>query len=110
MTRIELTLKNILFVANVCGGETASIFSSPTSTCGRDGIDSQVYFMQLLTNLRITPVRQLAKWIERPVATTDARFVVRVTDTEIMNCVDAVHPGVIKKTPLLKGRSREAYG
>ena len=63
MKRIALIRKNSLFVGSARGGETAAILSSFTSTCRRHGIDPQVYFTQLLTNLPTTPVSQLEKWL-----------------------------------------------
>jgi len=63
MKRIALNRKNSLFVGSARGGETAAILSSFTSTCRRHGIDPQVYFTQLLTNLPTTPVSQLEKWL-----------------------------------------------
>ncbi len=63
MKRIALNRKNSLFVGNPRGGQTAAILSSVTSTCRRHGIDPQVYFTQLLTNLPTTPISQLAQWL-----------------------------------------------
>ena len=63
MKRIALLRKNALFVATERGGETAAILSSITSTCRRHGIDPQIYFTQLLTNLQDTPISQLDQWL-----------------------------------------------
>ena len=63
MKRIALNRKNSLFVGNQRGGATAAILSSFTSTCRRHGIDPQVYFTQLLTNLPTTRVSQLDDWL-----------------------------------------------
>jgi transposase len=63
MKRIALNRKNSLFVGNERGGETAAILSSFTSTCRRHGIDPQIYFTQLLTNLPSTPISQLDSWL-----------------------------------------------
>jgi len=63
MKRIALNRKNSLFVGNARGGETAAILSSFTSTCRRYGLDPQVYFTQLLTNLPTTPLSQLDNWL-----------------------------------------------
>ena len=43
--------------------QTAAILSSFTSTCRRHGIDPQVYFTQLLTNLPSTPMSQMEQWL-----------------------------------------------
>jgi hypothetical protein len=40
--------KNSLFVGNPRGGRTAAILASLTSTCRRDDVDPQLYFMQVL--------------------------------------------------------------
>jgi hypothetical protein len=63
MKRIALNRKNSLFVGNQRGGQTAAILSSFTSTCRRHGIDPQVYFTQLLTNLPSTPMSQIDEWL-----------------------------------------------
>ena len=63
MKRIALNRKNSLFVGNERGGETAAILSSFTSTCRRHGIDPQVYFTQLLTNLPTTLISHLDRWL-----------------------------------------------
>jgi transposase len=63
MKRIALNRKNSLFVGNERGGQTAAILSSFTSTCRRHGIDPQLYFTQLLTNLPATPLSQLDRWL-----------------------------------------------
>ena len=63
MKRIALNRKNSLFVGNPRGGQTAAILSSFTSTCRRHGIDPQIYFTQLLTNLPTTPLSQLDRWL-----------------------------------------------
>jgi transposase len=63
MKRIALNRKNSLFVGNPCGGQTAAILSSLTSTCRRHGIDPQVYLTQLLTNLPTTRLSQLDAWL-----------------------------------------------
>ena len=63
MKRIALLRKNALFVATERGGQTAAILSSITSTCRRHGIDPQIYFTQLLTNLQDTPISQLNQWL-----------------------------------------------
>jgi transposase len=63
MKRIALLRKNSLFVATERGGATAAILSSITSTCRRHGIDPQIYFTQLLTNLQDTPNSQLGQWL-----------------------------------------------
>jgi transposase len=63
MKRIALNRKNSLFVGNERGGQTAAILSSFTSTCRRHGIDPQVYFTQLLTNLPSTPISHLDRWL-----------------------------------------------
>lgn len=63
MKRIALNRKNSLFVGNERGGQTAAILSSLTSTCRRHGIDPQIYFTQLLTNLPATPLSQLDQWL-----------------------------------------------
>jgi hypothetical protein len=63
MKRIALNRKNSLFVGNQRGGQTAAILSSFTSTCRRHGIDPQVYFTQLLTNLPSTPISQIGQWL-----------------------------------------------
>jgi transposase len=63
MKRIALLRKNVLFVATERGGQTAAILSSITSTCRRHGIDPQIYFTQLLTNLQDTPISQLEQWL-----------------------------------------------
>ncbi len=63
MKRQALNRKNSLFVGNQRGGQTAAILSSFTSTCRRHGIDPQIYFTQLLTNLSTTPMSQLDQWL-----------------------------------------------
>jgi hypothetical protein len=63
MKRQALNRKNSLFVGNQRGGQTAAILSSFTSTCRRHGIDPQIYFTQLLTNLPTTPMSQLGQWL-----------------------------------------------
>jgi len=63
MKRTALNRKNSLFVGNQRGGQTAAILSSFTSTCRRHGIDPQVYFTQLLTNLPGTPMSQIDEWL-----------------------------------------------
>jgi hypothetical protein len=63
MKRIALNRKNSLFVGNERGGQTAAILSSFTSTCRRHGINPQIYFTQLLTNLSTTPLSQLDRWL-----------------------------------------------
>jgi len=63
MKRIALNRKNSLFVGNERGGQTAAILSTFTSTCRRHGIDPQIYFTQLLTNLPTTPLSQLDRWL-----------------------------------------------
>jgi len=63
MKRTALNRKNSLFVGNERGGQTAAILSSFTSTCRRHGIDPQIYFTQLLTNLPTTPMSQLDQWL-----------------------------------------------
>ncbi len=63
MKRQALNRKNSLFVGNERGGQTAAILSSFTSTCRRHGIDPQIYFTQLLTNLPTTPISQLDQWL-----------------------------------------------
>jgi transposase len=63
MKRIALNRKNSLFVGNPRGGQTAAILSSFTSTCRRHGINPQIYFTQLLTNLSTTPLSQLDRWL-----------------------------------------------
>jgi transposase len=63
MKRVVLNRKNSLFVGNARGGRTAAILASFTSTCRRHGIDPQLYFTQLLTNLPAISVRDLAAWL-----------------------------------------------
>ena len=63
MKRTALNRKNSLFVGNPRGGQTAAILSSFTSTCRRHGIDPQIYFTQLLTNLPTTPMSQIDQWL-----------------------------------------------
>lgn len=63
MKRIALMRKNSLFVGSERGGQTAAILASLTSTCRRHGIDPQLYFTQLLSNLGATPISQLAMWL-----------------------------------------------
>jgi transposase len=63
MKRIALNRKNSLFVGNPRGGQTAAILSSFTSTCRRHGINPQIYFTQLLTNLSTTPLSQIDRWL-----------------------------------------------
>lgn len=63
MKRVVLNRKNSLFVGNPCGGRTAAILSSLTSTCRRHDIDPQLYFTQLLINLPSLPIRQLPEWL-----------------------------------------------
>jgi transposase len=63
MKRIALLRKNALFAASFRGGTTAAILSSITSSCRRHGINPQVYFTQLLTNLNDTPMSQLPDWL-----------------------------------------------
>jgi transposase len=63
MKRIALNRKNSLFVGNPRGGQTAAILSSFTSTCRRHGINPQIYFTQLLTNLPTTPQSQIDRWL-----------------------------------------------
>jgi hypothetical protein len=52
MKRVVLNRKNSLFVGNPRGGRTAAILASLTSTCRRHQVDPQLYFTQLLMNLR----------------------------------------------------------
>jgi len=79
MKRIALLRKNALFAASFRGGTTAAILSSITSTCRRHGINPQVYFTQLLTNLNDIPMSQLPDWLpdawkrrQNPAVITDA--------------------------------------
>jgi len=79
MKRIALLRKNALFAASFRGGTTTAILSSITSTCRRHGINPQVYFTQLLTNLNDTPMSQLPDWLpdvwqrrQDPAVSTDA--------------------------------------
>jgi transposase len=79
MKRIALLRKNALFAASFRGGTTAAILSSITSTCRRHGINPQIYFTQLLTNLNDTPMSQLPDWLpdmwkqrQNPAVITDA--------------------------------------
>jgi len=82
MKRQALNRKNSLFVGNERGGQTAAILSSFTSTCRRHGIDPQIYFTQLLTNLPMTPISQLDQWLpdewkrrQASAATADAQAI-----------------------------------
>jgi len=63
MKRGCLNRKNSLFVGNECGGQTAAILSSLTSTCRRHNIDPQRYLTQLLTNLPATQITQIEQWL-----------------------------------------------
>jgi hypothetical protein len=63
MKRVILNRKNSLFVGNVRDGRTAAILASLTSTCRRHDIDPQIYLMQLLTNLPLTPDGDLSVWL-----------------------------------------------
>jgi transposase len=63
MKRIALLRKNALFAGNERGGQTAAILSSITSTCRRHGVNPQLYLTQLLTNLPVTPISELAGWL-----------------------------------------------
>ena len=63
MKRVILNRKNSHFVGNVRGGRTAAILASLTSTCRRHDIDPQIYLMQLLTNLPLTPDGDLSVWL-----------------------------------------------
>ena len=63
MKRVVLNRKNSLFVGNPRGGRTAAILASLTSTCRRHGIDPQLYFTQLLTNLPSLPKSDLHNWL-----------------------------------------------
>ncbi len=63
MKRIVLNRKNSLFLGNPRGGRTAAILSSMTSTCSRHGVDPQLYFTQLLTNLPTAPASDLDLWL-----------------------------------------------
>ncbi|MBX3356735.1 MAG: transposase domain-containing protein [Phycisphaeraceae bacterium] len=61
--RQAINRKNSLFVGSPCGGETAAILSSLTSSCRRHGVDPQVYLTQLLVNLPGTPAAELDQWL-----------------------------------------------
>ncbi|MBX3356732.1 MAG: transposase domain-containing protein [Phycisphaeraceae bacterium] len=61
--RQALNRKNSLIVGSPCGGETAAILSSLTSSCRRHGVDPQVYLTQLLVNLPKTPAEELDHWL-----------------------------------------------
>ncbi len=63
MKRIALLRKNALFAGNERGGQTAAILSSVTSTCRWHGIDPQLYFTQLLTNLPACPMSDIDHWL-----------------------------------------------
>ena len=63
MKRVVLNRKNSLFVGNERGGMTAAILSSLTSTCRRHEVNPQLYLTQLLTNLPMTPISELAGWL-----------------------------------------------
>ncbi len=47
----------------LCGGRTASILPSLTSTCRRHAVDPQLYFTQLLTNLPVASDNDLDLWL-----------------------------------------------
>jgi hypothetical protein len=59
MKRVVLNRENSLFVGNPCGGRTAAILASLTSTCRRHDVGPQLYLTQLLMNLPAWPARDL---------------------------------------------------
>ena len=63
MKRVVLNRKNSLFVGNPRGGRTAAILASLTSSCRRQEMDPQLYFMQLLMNLPSWPANDLDAWL-----------------------------------------------
>ena len=46
-----------------CGGRTAAILASLTSTCRRHDVDPQLYLTQLFMNLPAWPARDLDDWL-----------------------------------------------
>ena len=63
MKRVVLNRKNSLFVGNARGGRTAAILATLTSTCRRHHIDPQLYLTQLLVNLPVIRIANLAGWL-----------------------------------------------
>ena len=63
MKRVVLNRKNSLFVGNARGGRTAAILATLTSTCRRHHIDPQLYLTQLLANLPVIRIANLAGWL-----------------------------------------------
>src|SRR5262249_16009045 len=59
MKRIAIGRKNWLTVGSPCGGQTAAVLFSFTSTCQRLGVEPWAYLQDVLTRLPTMPAEQL---------------------------------------------------